>query len=109
MTQMKSGKSGKSTYSLLSNFDYIKCNKFVKVASMSPALFITAYLSASLICGLTAAIAATGRGRHSGYWLIAAFLFPPSVLLLFLLPRGKGNYIPGRDPFEDADDRDRLL
>jgi hypothetical protein len=76
---------------------------------MTTAMLITVYLSAALVCGLIAASAAPGRGRHSGYWLIAAFLFPPSVILLFLLPRGRGSYRGSSDPFRDADDKDHLL
>lgn len=76
---------------------------------MTTAMLITVYLAAALVCGLLAAVVAPARGRHSGYWLIAAFLFPPSVILLLLLPRGRGNYRHGADPFRDADDRDHLL
>jgi hypothetical protein len=72
-------------------------------------MLITVYLSAALVCGLIAAVVAPARGRHSGYWLIASFLFPPSVILLLLLPRGRGNYHGKGDPFRDADDRDHLL
>jgi hypothetical protein len=72
-------------------------------------MLITVYLSAALVCGLIAAVVAPARGRHSGYWLIAAFLFPPAVILRLLLPRGRGNYHPSRDPFHDADDRDHPL
>jgi len=81
----------------------------MKVATMTTGMIITVYLSSALVCGLIAAVAAPARGRHSGYWLIAAFLFPPSVILLFLLGRGKGNYHNRSDPFRDADDRDSLL
>lgn len=76
---------------------------------MSTAMFITVYLSASLICAVVAALGAQARGRHSGYWMIAAFLFPPAVLFLFMLRPGKGVYRRGQDPFRDADDRDELL
>lgn len=77
---------------------------------MTTAMVITVYLSSALICGLIAASVAPGRGRHPGYWMIGAFLFPPSVILLLLLPRGKGDYNGKRsDPFRDADDRDSLL
>ena len=75
---------------------------------MTTAMIITVYLSSALVCGLIAAVAAPARGRHSGYWLIAAFLFPPVVILLFMLPRGKGEYRGRSDPFRDADDRDIL-
>ena len=76
---------------------------------MTTAMIITVYLSAALICGLIAAVVAPARGRHSGYWLIAAFLFPPAILLLFMLRPGKGEYKRGSDPFRDADDRDSLF
>lgn len=76
---------------------------------MTTAMFITVYLASALVCGLLAAVVAPARGRHSGYWLIAAFLFPPSIILLLLLPRGRGQYRHGVDPFRDADDRDHPL
>ena len=75
---------------------------------MDTGMIITVYLSAALVCGIIAAVAAPARGRHTGYWLIAAFLVPPTVIFLFLLPRGKGRYEHGRDPFFDSDDRDIL-
>jgi hypothetical protein len=75
---------------------------------MNAGMIITVYLSSALVCGLIAAIAAPARGRHSGYWMIAAFLVPPTILLLFMLGPGKGDYRNRSDPFRDADDHDRL-
>ncbi|WP_088348584.1 MULTISPECIES: hypothetical protein [Rhodomicrobium] len=74
---------------------------------MNPGLLITLILSASLTASVIAGVAAPAKRRHPGYWTIAAFLFPPSVILLLLLPVGRGVYHQN-DPYIDRDDHDEL-
>lgn len=76
---------------------------------MDTGMVITIYLTSALIAAITASIAAHGRSRHPGYWMIFSFLFPPAVLLLLLLPKGRGQYERGRDPFSDRDDNDNFF
>jgi hypothetical protein len=76
---------------------------------METGMVITVYLMSALVAAVVASIAAHGRSRHPGYWMIFSFLFPPTVLLLLILPKGHGQYERGRDPFRDRDDRDDLL
>jgi hypothetical protein len=74
---------------------------------MNTGLAITVYLTAALLAGVTAGAAAPSKRRHAGYWTILSFLMPPTVLLLLLLPRGRGTYRRD-DPFHDEDDNDNL-
>lgn len=74
---------------------------------MPTGLVITLYLASALTAGLIAGVVAPAKRRHPGYWVIAAFLFPPSVLLLLLLPTGRGQHRRD-DPYLDRDDDDIL-
>jgi hypothetical protein len=76
---------------------------------MSGLMLITVYLCSALVGGLTAAIVAPYRGRHPGFWVIFGFLIPPLVIVLLILPAGRGRYYHDRDPFLDRDDIDDLL
>jgi len=73
---------------------------------MTAGTLITVYLTSALIAALIAGIVAPIKRRHPGYWVVFCFLIPPSVLLLLILPRGRSQYDPHRDPFSDRDDRD---
>jgi hypothetical protein len=74
---------------------------------MNPGLLITLILASSLTASVIAGVVAPNKRRHPGYWTIAAFLFPPSVILLLLLPVGRG--VHNRDdPYIDRDDHDEL-
>jgi hypothetical protein len=70
---------------------------------MNAGLAITVYLTSALVAGVVAGATAPNKRRHPGYWTIIAFLLPPTVLLLLLLPRGHGAYRP-HDPYFDKDD-----
>jgi hypothetical protein len=61
---------------------------------MNAGLAITVYLAASLISGTVAGAVANHKRRHHGFWTTGAFLFPP--LLLVLLVLGKGRYVRQR-------------
>lgn len=74
---------------------------------MNTGLGITLYLTCALTAGVIAGVAAPNRRRHPGYWTIAAFLFPPIVLLLLILPKGRGAHHPA-DPYLDRDDQDAM-
>ena len=67
---------------------------------MNPGLAITVYLISALIAGVVAGATASNKRRHPGYWTVISFLIPPTVLLLLLLPRGKGVY-RADDPYAD--------
>jgi hypothetical protein len=70
---------------------------------------ITVYLASALVAGLLATLVARLKNRHSGYWMLFCFLFPPLILLLFILPKGKNIHDPNRDPFTDDDESDSLI
>lgn len=74
---------------------------------MTAGVALTVYLTGALIAAIIATLVAPGKRRHPGYWLIASFLFPPAVLLLLVLPVGRGVYSRG-DPYEDPND-DNIL
>jgi hypothetical protein len=76
---------------------------------METGMLITVYLTSALVAGLLAGIIAPAKRRHGGYWVLFSFLFPPSVLLLLILPRGRFHHNPRRDPFQDSDDHDDLF
>lgn len=74
---------------------------------MHAGLAITVYLTAALVAAIIAGATAANKRRHPGYWTIFSFLVPPTVLLLLLLPRGRGIY-RADDPYYDKDDHDNL-
>jgi hypothetical protein len=74
---------------------------------MHAGLAITVYLTAALVAAIIAGATAANKRRHPGYWTIFSFLVPPTVLLLLLLPRGRGIY-RADDPYYDKDDDDNL-
>jgi cyanate permease len=76
---------------------------------MDAGMLITVYLTSALVAAIIASIAAPVKRRHVGYWMIFAFLLPPIVLILLILPRGRRVHNYNRDPFHDQDDRDDLL
>jgi cyanate permease len=76
---------------------------------MPAGLAITIYLASALVAGTLGGTIAPRKKRHSGFWTTAAFLFPPLLLILIVLPRGR--YVPRVQPHDDhwaADDTDRL-
>jgi hypothetical protein len=79
-------------------------------ADMDTGLLITVYLVSAFVAGLAATMVARAKYRHAGYWMLACFLFPPLILLLLLLPKGRNVQDPRRDPFDgkgdDEDDDD---
>jgi hypothetical protein len=74
---------------------------------MHAGLAITVYLTAALVAAIIAGATAANKRRHPGYWTIVSFLVPPSVLLLLLLPRGRGIH-RADDPYYDKDNDDNL-
>lgn len=71
---------------------------------MDTGQLITVYLVSALVAGLVATLVARAKRRHSGYWMLLCFLFPPLVLLLLVLPKGRILRDAERDPFADKDD-----
>ncbi len=67
---------------------------------MHAGLAITIYLTSALVAGVVAGATAPNKRRHPGYWTIFSFLVPPTVLLLLLLPRGRGVH-RAHDPYDD--------
>ena len=67
---------------------------------MHAGLAITVYLTSALVAGVIAGATAANKRRHPGYWTILSFLVPPTVLLLLILPRGKGIH-RADDPYDD--------
>ncbi len=72
---------------------------------MDAGIAITIYLTSALVASIIAGMVATAKQRHPGYWLVFAFLCPPLVLILLLLPKG---YVPRNIMHEPRDDDDRL-
>ena len=73
---------------------------------METGQLITVYLVSAVVAGLIVTIVARAKRRHSGYWMLACFLFPPFILLLLVLPKGKHVHNPQRDPFGGKTDED---
>lgn len=69
-------------------------------------LAITIYLASAITAGVVGGAVAAKKKRHQGFWTVFAFLFPPLLLFLFLLP--KGDYRPPRRESEWEDNLDRL-
>lgn len=68
---------------------------------MQAGLLITIYLMSSLIAGTIAGSVSARKRRHHGFWTTGAFLFPPLLLVLLILPRGTYR-VPHRE--EEWDD-----
>lgn len=73
---------------------------------METGQLITVYLVAALAAGLIATMVARAKRRHSGYWMLICFLFPPLLLVLLVLPKGRNPQDPERDPFEGKANED---
>jgi hypothetical protein len=73
---------------------------------MDTGMLMTVYLATALVAGLVATMVARAKNRHSGYWMLICFLFPPLILLLFILPKGGNVHDPQRDPFEGKTNED---
>lgn len=69
-------------------------------------LLITGYLASALAAGVVAGAIAPKKKRHQGAWTTLAFLAPPLVLVLLMLPRG--TWTPARPEPEWSDDTDRF-
>jgi len=72
---------------------------------MHAGLAITVYLTSALVAGVVAGATAPNKRRHAGYWTVLAFLVPPTVLVLLLLPTGRGMHRLD-NPYYDKDDDD---
>jgi hypothetical protein len=68
---------------------------------MEAGVLLTAYMVASLLASVTAGVACYAKNRHAGYWIAFSFLFPPLVLILLLLPKGRGVHYYG-EPRSDC-------
>jgi hypothetical protein len=73
---------------------------------MDTGQLITVYLVSAVVAGLAATMVARAKRRHSGYWMLVCFLFPPLILLLLILPKGQNAQDPQRDPFEGKTDNE---
>jgi hypothetical protein len=72
---------------------------------MSAGLLITIYLASSLIAGTIAGAVSSRKRRHHGFWTTGAFLFPPLLLILMVLPRGTYRPVYHNDEWDDNLDR----
>ena len=68
---------------------------------MEAGVLITVYLISALVAAVTAGVASYAKNRHAGYWIAFAFVVPPSVLILLLLPKGRGIHYYG-EPRNDS-------
>ena len=76
---------------------------------MPAGLVITIYLASALVAGTLAGIIAPRKGRSTGFWTTATFLFPPLLLVLIFLPRGRTvQRYPAHDDHWASDNLDRL-
>jgi hypothetical protein len=76
---------------------------------MDAGKLITVYLTSAFVAAVLATLVARVKRRHSGYWMIFCFLFPPLILLLLVLPKGHQVQTPNGDPFTGGDDSDSRL
>ena len=54
------------------------------------AMFIAIYGSAMLLGGVIAGFVAYAKRRDVSYWMTMTFLFPPALLMLFLMSKNDG-------------------
>jgi ABC-type Fe3+-siderophore transport system permease subunit len=69
------------------------------------ATFVAIYGSLMLVALVAAGILAYLRGRDVSYWMTLSFLFPPFIILLFLMPKQTGPR-PRREGLEAQEDRE---
>jgi len=75
---------------------------------MSAGLTITVYLALALIAGIAAGVIAPRKKRSQGVWTTLAFLFPPLLIVLLFLPKGRA-FPPRPDrEWDPTDNLDRL-
>lgn len=74
---------------------------------MPAGLAITIYLATALVAGTIGGAVAPRKRRHAGFWTTATFLFPPMLLILLFLPRGRAVPHRGEEDW-DPDSLDRL-
>jgi hypothetical protein len=69
---------------------------------------ITIYLAAGVFAAIVGTVVAGTKRRSQGFWMVACLLFPPALIVLLLLPKGravvKGQ--PDPDAPEVLDNRD---
>jgi cyanate permease len=76
---------------------------------MPAGLVITIYLASALVAGTLAGMIAPRKRRSAGFWTAATFLFPPLLLILIFLPRGRTvERYPAHDDHWASDNLDRL-
>ena len=54
------------------------------------AMFIAVYGSLMLFAGIAAGGVAYAKRRDVSFWMTTSFLFPPAVLMLFLMGKNEG-------------------
>ena len=54
------------------------------------AKFIAIYGSAMLLCGIAAGFVAYAKRRDVSFWMTTTFLFPPALVMLFLMAKNEG-------------------
>jgi hypothetical protein len=67
--------------------------------------FVGIYGSIMLLASLTAAVVAGFKRRDWSYWAAIAFLFPPAIVMLILMPKNTGPL--RRRPSLDDEDRNQ--
>ena len=69
------------------------------------AMFIAIYGTLMLVAMVAAGIVAYIKRRDVSYWMTISFLFPPAIVLLFLMPKNTG-VRPRRDSLEAQEERE---
>ena len=69
---------------------------------MTTIALITLVGGIMIICGIIGAVLASIKNRDVSVWLAWTFLVPPSLLVLLLLPRIKGDR-PRRPTLDEED------
>lgn len=69
------------------------------------ATFIAIYGSAMLIAGIAAGFVAYSKRRDVSFWMTISFLFPPVLIMLFLMTRHDG-VRPSREGLDAQEHRE---
>lgn len=54
---------------------------------METGTILTAYMVSALVGGIAGAAISRYKNRYTGFWTALCFLVPPTLLILFFLPK----------------------